>query len=334
MDKKAEIDNVIVMFLIVTVVVILLIFGMRAFWNTYSSLQDVELADFANALGENVKQRNAKGGSAVYEYHIPSKVKTLVVIDTTNKKALLHNDFIKKHPLLQDIIETEERKNMFLLNSKGDLLNSFYIGKISLGQFGDQSCTGVGIINITDSYLELRITKKGGEGLFLGEECEGLRYMVFQEPFNDMPGITAHVALSSNEKKIQIAENKILMVDYQEVYFKNGTINSTEFDINSSQVLDRFYFNVNLPDDTDIKFRMGYKDKMYGGWSFFGPNLTAATSMDPGYYYEYPGQYIVSPDTTPYYPFTAVKVAIYFYSSTDLLTTPSFSWLKVSYFIE
>jgi len=49
--------------------------------------------------------------------------------------------------------------------------------------------------------------------------------------------------------------------------------------------------------------------------------------MDEGYYYDFPGQCI----TEPSFAYDSVKVQVIMTAGSDLLTTPIFNWLKLSY---
>lgn len=331
MNKKGEIEHTFTLLLIAVVTIIIIIFGGTAIVKIMSSVEDVELADFASTFTEDIKRTNAKKGSDVFTYELPSKVKKIMIIDTTNKKALLNNDFVKSQPIIIDAVESDERKNMFLFTATDKLIKSFYIGEVSLGQIGSQVCTGIGVMNVSFSQLKIRITKKTGWPITIGDECNGLKYITFQGPFIDELSGVPHVKIIANDKQITLREDPIRMIDYQTVYFRNGTLNSTVFPINSSQTIDRIFFSTIIPTGTDIKFRIGFKDNVYRDWSFFGPNLTANSASDKGYYYEYPGEYITRPES-PVYPYSDVMIQIHFFATNDFLTTPTFNWAKISYY--
>jgi len=333
MNKKGEVEHIFTMLLISVVTIIIIVFGGTAVVKIMSSVEDVELADFASTFTEDIKRINAKKGSDVFTYELPSKVKKVLLIDTTNKKALLNNDFVKSQPIIMDVVESDERKNMFLFSATDKLIKSFYVGKVSLGQVGSQICTGIGMINVSFSQLKVRITKKTGWPVMIGDECEGLKYITFQGPFDNslITSGVPHVKIVANDRQVTLKEDPIRMIDYQTVYFRNGTLNSTEFPINSSQAIDRIFFSTTIPTGTDIMFRIGYKDNVYRDWSFFGPNLTANNVNDEGYYYEYPGQYIVQPGS-PIYPYSDIMIQVHFFATNDFLTTPTFNWAKISYY--
>ncbi|MFT4297941.1 MAG: hypothetical protein ACMXX5_01995 [Candidatus Woesearchaeota archaeon] len=332
MNKKAEVEHTFTILIIVVVTIFLLIFGTIFIRNMITTIHDSELADFSKALEENIKQMSMSRGSRTYTYEMPSRVSKIILVDTTNRRALLRNDIIKENPLLYDSIDSGHHNNMFLFSSNGDLIRSSYIGDISLGQFGDQICTGIAVIDDIRSRLEIMMTSRPGMDVILGEDCEGLNYVAFQGPFSqdiitDMDRFP-HIELTGNRRQISLRKDEIRMVDYQALYFSNGSINSTPFNLNSyaGQKVDRIFFSTDTPGDTDALFRMGFRNNI-GQWHFYGPNLTAS-SDDIDYYYSYPGQYI----TLPGFNYTQVKVEIHLFSSEDNLRTPIFHWLRLSYF--
>jgi hypothetical protein len=333
MNKKAETENLLTMALIIAVVIILIIFGSITIVKTISHFQDLEVVDFSNMVAENIKQMSASRGSRVYTYEIPSKVKTIVFLDLNNPEALKRHDLIKSNALLRDSVETGDGRNLFLFSANGNLINSFNIGDITVGQFGDSVCDSVGIIDVNIRSLDLRVSNLPGTGIFLGEECEGLNHFAFQGPFNENVvtdvGTIQRLQLTSNRRQITLIEDEHRQIDYQSLYFENATLDSTVFDINSNfgMSVDRIFFSVDTPGNTNILFRVGFRNSNTGDWNLYGSNITA-TSDDIDYYYIYSGQYITEPD----YDYNQVKVQILFLASNDLSLTPRFNWLRLSYF--
>jgi hypothetical protein len=335
MNKKAEMEHMFTTLITIAVVIIILIFGSITITKTLNRLQEIELVDFANKLQENIKQMDSIRGSRVFTYEIPSRIKTIMFIDTTNQRALLNNEVIKNNPLLYDSVQTPDNINMFLLSKKGDLIKSFNIGEITIGQFGDQECTGVGILEINIRTIQLRITNKPGTGIVLGEECLGMKYYAFQGPFDEnivtQTGGIQRLQITGNRRQITLINNELeIGPNYEEVYFQNGSINTSLVNINSmaGMRVDRIFYSTDTPADTDILFRVGFKNSNNNQWNFYGPNITALDNQTEQYYYYYPGQYITQPD----YNYSQVKAQIWLFASEDKLITPTFHWLTLSYY--
>lgn len=332
MSKKSEISHMFTMLLIGLVVVILIVIGTMVVNNTLSSIQDIELADFADKISHDLKEATAKKGTSEYSYSLPSKVGKIIFVDSSNKEALLANAYVQNNPLIEDSIQSDEKKNMFVYSNRNELIKSFYIGSFALGQIADQICTGVGEINVTLGEIKMRITNKPGQGVFMGSECEGIRYSTFEGRFEDtvIPTIDGmmYLKILPGNEKITLRQDVSQQVNYNLLYFPNATMNTTEFALNSLNTeLDRIFFNADTPDGSSIKYRIGFKDKDYNSWVFKGPNLSAYLPQHNGYYYTYAGQYITEPE----FEYTSVKVEIDFFSNEDKTSTPVFNWLRLSH---
>ncbi len=336
-NKKSEVSHIFVTLLTLSVFIVIVIFGFGAIQKIMDTIQDTELANFANEIKEDLNLAGANKGSGLYSYKLPSKVKTIVFLDDTNKKALLNNDWVQSQPVIKDIVQSGEQKNMFLFSKTGKLIKSFYIGDITTGQIGTEICTGIGMMNISGSQMEMRISNLPGKGVMLGEECTGLLYVTFQGPYSDdilpidISGNT-RLDIGPSKRSIMINLNTVTGLAGIDSYFHNASLNTTPLNIigvyDGVEAIDRLFFSIDLPDDSDIRFRISFKSREFGDWVSYGPNLSADLPNETGYYYEYPGQYI----TPPGFTYDNVRVQIDMFANHNLTVTPIFNWLKLSYY--
>ncbi|MCB9359008.1 hypothetical protein H6503_03705 [Candidatus Woesearchaeota archaeon] len=323
LSRKSEVNQIFIFLIAIVVIGVILTIGIVSVVNLMSNIEDVEMAKFAEDLQQDIKQASVKKGSTINEYRLPSKIGSMVFLDKTNKKALLNNQFVQERPIISDSIESGEKMNLFLFSKSGNLLKSYYVGEIGVGQFGDQVCTGVGFLNSSFGKVSIRMTNKPGIGMVLGEECTGLNYIAFQGPFtNDMlptsEGVP-HIAITSNKQALVLAEDIIRTTPEQPIYFDNGSINSSIMPIDA---VDRIFFSASADDDSEIRYKVGFRETS-GYWHFFGPNVTDAES-----YYSYSGQKV----TEPSWAYDAAMIEISMHSNYQHTVSPQVNWVKLSYF--
>ncbi|MFT4303600.1 MAG: hypothetical protein ACMXYG_03475 [Candidatus Woesearchaeota archaeon] len=331
LSKKSETNTFFIIIITLIVTAMIVGIGTITIRNIIGTVEDVEIIKFVETLESDIKLMAVKRGSAIYEYQLPERIDSLIFIDKTNKRALLNNDFIKRNPIIYDSIESGQNRNIFLFDRMGNLVNSFYIGEINVGQFGNQICTGVGFLNSTFGRINIRITNQPGVGITLGDECKDMDCFLFQGPFRDniienIQGFP-RVKIIGNRYVIQLAENQARTTPENIIYFSNGSINTTAWDLSSNTYsADRIYFSSRDEGESKVLYRIGFQE-IAGYWHFFGPNLTA-NSDEEDYYYTYSGQYI----TEPSWEYKAIKANIEFQSDYHNTTTSSFDWLRLCYF--
>lgn len=327
LNKKSEVHNVMVFIIVSFVVVLLIIFGIVTIRNIIGVLGDYEMVSFVEELTEDIKMISTKKSVKVATYDVPESVKKIVFLDMKYRHILLDNPFVQQDPILYDAVETNQKINMFLYDSDNKLIKGFYIGDIELGQFGSETCTGVGVIEVHERRAEIRITKKPGLSLFLGEDCEGLKYAYFSYPdFDDsiFPGLV---------KKAEIVDGNKIRIKLDQTtgrFFNISLFNTTLLDINSSEIdrLHRFYYRIETPEDSEIKFRIGFLKSSNKKWIFYGSDMTARDELDPGYYYTENGRFIPRPG----FEFDDVKVEATMLPSFGRKLSPALRNVIISYF--
>lgn len=300
-------------FLITTIIIgIIVVFGFMLVGNTTRSIEDIKLIRFANSLKNDIEQTSALKASRYLTYDLPAIAKRVIILDLGSKDSLLKdNEFISKNPIIYDALESQTGDNLYIFDENDAILDSFNIGDIIVGQFGDERCSGIAIIDMVLTELKLRVVRKSGGKMFIGEECEGLKYSVFRGPFSDdiYPDVNiARITRTVNDQRITLRKN------YDGTYISNGTGFARNFDINGD--LDRIFFQGFVPEGTDFKMQIGFD----GNYS--GPDGTNET------YYTYTGQYI----TTIVDDYDNVDVKFIFFSNEYKTKSPYIDLIKLSYY--
>lgn len=312
MNKKAMESHVFTSLITVIVIAIILIFGFALVKKTTSSVEEIKLAGFSNSLRNDIEQTSALKAVRYFKYDLPAIANKVIIVDLGNTGALLENDYVKTHPIIADAIEGKTGENLFIVDKVDNLVNSFKIGDVSLGQFGDEKCSGIAIIPVVLSQIELKVSKKGNGMMFLGEECEGLKYSVFRGPFSDNiypdANYIGRIERDINNQRISLRRN------LDGTYMSNGTGIARDFDINGE--LDRLFFDGFEPDGTDILLQIDF-----GNGTYIGPDMTNET------YYSYSGQYITKPDVI-----TKVNVMFILFTDDTKSKSPLLDMIRLSYY--
>jgi len=297
----------------IVVIAVIALFGFSLLKSTTSSIEDIKLIDFADKLKNDIEQTSTLKAVKYFNYEVPAIVDKVIIIDSGNKDGVLNQNYIKTNPIIVDSIKSGEGRDLFFMDSQDNIINSFDIGDISVGQFGDKKCSGVALIDIQGSMLELRLANKGNGKIFIGEDCKGLKYSVFRGPFND--NIFEYTNRINSIERTQNDRRIILKRNNDGSFFKNGTGLSNRFTIDGD--LDRLFFDGFVPDNSHIKFQIKFKNE------YIGPDLTKDT------FYTYSGQYITLP---PEFNNKYVKVKFILISNEEQTKTPYLDMIRLSYY--
>lgn len=307
------------------VLFVIIIFGFASVARMMKFVSDSELSIFERKLSDDIKMISATKASKEFSYNLPSEVSKIIVIDHAYRKALMENPFVKSERIIYDVIDSGERTNIFMFSSSGELIEKSYIGDIEIGMIGDQICTGIGVFENPSPKLTIRITKKPAAKALLGEECLQFTYEAFAPPFTDdiFPEGNQKLTISYDQKGIELALDRI---KGDNTYFNSSMLNTTPFNISSSDNIDKFYYKVESINDAEIKFRIGFNKTTDNSIYFYGSNITASPD-EPGYYYSYPGAEI----KTPGFDFSNIIIEATLIASSDLKFTPTLKWVKITY---
>ncbi|MFT4304319.1 MAG: hypothetical protein ACMXYG_07165 [Candidatus Woesearchaeota archaeon] len=138
---KAMSGNEIFVYLLsLMIVAFIVIYGYMVISDFISGSSDVELLQFQKAIESYVESYSTEFGSVRFiNLNAPGRIVNICFTDYYNINNPLQNcdgSVIDTniHPIISDSYKTmpRERKNLFLLNSKGEVVNSYFIGNVSV----------------------------------------------------------------------------------------------------------------------------------------------------------------------------------------------------------
>lgn len=314
MSKKSE-TNTFVFLITAFVIGFIVIFGFLLISRTTTTVEEIILMDFASTLKNDFERVVAIRGVRFLSYEIPSIVGKVLILDLNTPEVLLRNDEIRKQPIIVDSIRSGKSDNLFFLDKQNNLINSFDVGDITVGQFGEERCSGIAVIQITRPILSFRAATKGGGRIFLGEECEGLIYNNIRGPFGTEiyldQDFISNLDISINKQRITIRK------DFENKFLSNATGVFREISINNG-ILDRIFYEGFKPEGTEIKFQINF-----GDGNFVGNDLTNET------FYEHNGQYILNPED---FVCEEIEIKFFLFSDKDRQRTPILDSVIISYY--
>lgn len=322
--------------LTLVVFIALALFGTIAIVNIFSSMKDAEVVLFLDQLMTDIEVVKTSRSATVNTYTLPNSVDSLLFIDRSYKDILLEEDVITYNPVILDSLTSEQDINLFVLGRNGEVIRSANIGNVNIRQFRGTGCLGLAHLNSTFGSVELPLSLGPGGSLNIGDECDGLFYKSFTEPFDsdifDTMDEPVYGELSANNRRIMIRENAMTGTGTHFDRFNFTLPSSDRFFLRHTSRIDRIHYNGLTPSDSQIKFRIGFMNSS-GDVGFFGPNISANSEDDEGYFYTTNGQRIIYPsEDSPYANFIRMDVGVYMFASSDLRQTPELYGVHISYF--
>ena len=126
MGKKGQAE-VIRFFIIAIIIVAITLFGYKSFTAIQDRICTAEIVKFQTDL-KNLDRIVDYGSIKKFSKQIPCQVDEIYFFDL-NKKINL--DILDNQPLLKDSIESNERKNIFLMKDD-KIMDSFYAGNLNI----------------------------------------------------------------------------------------------------------------------------------------------------------------------------------------------------------
>ena len=324
--KKAIEVGTIFMFIIAIVVGgLILLFGYKVFSNIVDTSDTVDYQEFHSELQKNLDtQKRRYGSRKVFDYELPRDVKYIFFVDLDRKVDIINNPMLKSYPLIRDAIESDVKKNMYIIRTGGEF-EPFYVGEIMLAKVGEENCSGLGKVDVREGRFSLAIRGKGGKA-YIGDECEGLYLQIwYPEKEYDKINEFERIKFSLND------QNEIMLNEMDtrkgKRYVGEGNLTSNIIVINDLNNFNILNFYGEEPADTSIRFQLAVSnDTRTGLDNFTGPDGTNES------FYTYSGQPIHGSLKKPGEPLYMRFKAIFESDMPDNTSTPTLSKVMISYY--
>ncbi|MCB9358625.1 hypothetical protein H6503_01715 [Candidatus Woesearchaeota archaeon] len=167
--KAMMASQIFVYSLSLVIVSIIVIFGYTTITEFIEGSNDVELLQFQKAFESDVDSYSAEFGSVKYlPLAAPNSVRMMCLTDYYSLNTNLRNcngSTDQPNPIIKDsygMNPAREKKNMYLLDSNGNLIDSYYLGNVSvLPQSGGPAACNYLCIRSIRGVFNIRIEGKG-----------------------------------------------------------------------------------------------------------------------------------------------------------------------------
>ena len=131
MNKKSQlIGNVFIYIFSAVVIAVILIFGYKSIIRTTEAMKQSDLELLKNRISSDVQIMSSDyGSSKKVSYNIPENAK-LCLFDLEKKNEILQNQKINSYPIIKDRLESNAKKNAFLISSS--IFEPFYLKEIEI----------------------------------------------------------------------------------------------------------------------------------------------------------------------------------------------------------
>ena len=130
MLKRGQISSVFIYIFAVIVIGFILIFGYRYITDVNKTIKDTDLIFFQKQITSDIKAISSDFGSTKkVSYSSPAD---LCLFDLDKKDNILDNLPIDFNPLIKDSVNSDVKKNAFLVSNK--IFESFYVGDLEIDE--------------------------------------------------------------------------------------------------------------------------------------------------------------------------------------------------------
>src|SRR3989338_11637560 len=133
MNSKSQIIGNVFIYLFSTIVIgLILIFGYKSITKTNETMQQADLELLKNSLSSDIKIMSSDyGSSKKVSYNIPQNSE-LCLFDLEKKDEILNNEKMSLYPLINNSLESNSKKNVFLASPS--IFEPLYAGDIEINE--------------------------------------------------------------------------------------------------------------------------------------------------------------------------------------------------------
>ena len=133
MNKKNQlIGNVFIYIFSAVVIAVILIFGYKSITRTAETMKQSDLESLKSKISSDIKIMSSDyGSSKKVSYNIPENAE-LCLFDLGKKYEILKNKKINSYPIIKDSLESNAKKNAFLVSSS--IFEPFYLEEMEINE--------------------------------------------------------------------------------------------------------------------------------------------------------------------------------------------------------